>query len=130
MEKAETVKKNYDSRGVKRGRCEDCDCYEFEWLPSHPLSTCSYCEHTPAKHMNLTAEVQDSPLPSKSNENVKQTTTRSKKPLLSQESPSTSTINENVKQTTGSKKPLLPQKSRQNLPVSIVLIKLFLVVRD
>lgn len=45
--------KDYDCRGVKRGRCkvEDCDCDCFERQQSDPK--CAYCNDVPTKHENL-----------------------------------------------------------------------------
>lgn len=100
MEGAVDANKNYDSKGIKRGMCQQCDCPEFEWLPSHALSICTYCGCPPAKHAKISIEI-DHHLPSTSNGSFDKSTS---------------------KKTIGTKKSLLLQTSQKNLEVRIIFV--------
>lgn len=46
-----------DKRGISRGKCEICDCEEFENLSSTLMAFCDYCGHRPLEHERMQENV-------------------------------------------------------------------------
>lgn len=54
---------NVDSRGAKRGRCDNnCDCQEYERHVEKTSSDCAFCHCPPTKHQLLGMTLKKSQL--------------------------------------------------------------------
>ena len=49
------IHKMKDVQGIKRGKCNACECEEYRTPPSDSPSKfrCEYCNHTPVEHVKI-----------------------------------------------------------------------------